>query len=119
MEARAVLRIGDIKRAIAQIRTLLSRRSFEEVEKDTVVRAAFERFLEIVSEASRHVPDAWKAEQPQIPWRRIADVGNVIRHAYDRVDLRILWEIYERDLTALEDGLSAILADHGQKDSAS
>ncbi len=56
-----------------------------------------------MSEASRHIPDAW----------------NVIRHAYDHVDLRILWEIYEHDLASLDDALRVMLASHGPKDRTS
>ena len=54
------------------------------------------------SEASRHVPVEWKNEFPQIPWRRIADLGNHVRHAYHALDLGILWSIYEHDLDAIE-----------------
>lgn len=116
MNDRALLRVGDIKRSIAEIRALLSGKSFAQVERDVVTRAALERFLEIVSEASRHLPDAWTAEHREIPWRRIADLGNVIRHAYDSVDLPTIWSIYERDLTPLEEAVGAMLAAHAPKD---
>src|SRR5690606_10244933 len=66
---------------------------------DFITGAAFERFLEVVSEASRHVPDEWKQEfGPDIPWREIAGIGNVLRHAYRTVAMRRLWLIYEADL---------------------
>ncbi len=45
--------------------------------------AAVERYLERLSEASRHVPDALKEKHPNIDWRGVADLGNVLRHAYD------------------------------------
>ncbi|MEJ2625198.1 MAG: DUF86 domain-containing protein [Pseudolabrys sp.] len=65
-------------------------------------RAALERFLEILSEASRHIPEEWKTEFTDIPWRQVADLGNFIRHAYYKIDLEILWSIYENDLHSLE-----------------
>ena len=58
------------------------------------MKAALERFLEIVSEASRHIPMELKAASPLIRWRRIADIGNHLRHAYQHVDVDILWGIY-------------------------
>lgn len=115
MDDRAASRVEDIKQSISAIRELLSGRSPEEVRRDRIARAALERFLEIASEASRHLPDSWKAEHPAIPWRRVADIGNVIRHAYDHVDLATLWAIYEQDLTPLERALDEMLAAHGQK----
>jgi len=118
MSERAVLRIGDIKDNIAAIRELLEGRSATDIEKDRVARAAFERFVEIVSEASRRLPEAWKAEHGDISWRRMADIGNIIRHAYDAVDLPMLWRIYQDDLDPLETAVDAMLAAHAPKDSS-
>ena len=119
MSERAVLRIGDIKDNIAAIRELLKGRSVAELEKDRFARAALERFLEIVSEASRRLPDAWKAEHSEISWRRMADVGNIIRHAYDAVDLPTLWRICQDDLDPLEAAIDAMIAAHSPKDPSS
>jgi uncharacterized protein with HEPN domain len=40
--------------------------------------------LEIISEASRHIPDDLKELAPDIPWRQIAAIGNLLRHEYQR-----------------------------------
>lgn len=110
MTDRAFWRLGDMKKAIRDIRSLLSGKSAATLSSDNVTRAAFERFLEVLSEASRHVPEASKAEFPQIEWRRIADLGNVIRHIYHRIDLEILWNIYEKDLDGLEEVVDVLVA---------
>jgi uncharacterized protein with HEPN domain len=52
-----------------------------------------ERCIEIVSEATRHIPEEIKANYPHIPWPQIAGIGNVLRHDYDLVDDRIIWEV--------------------------
>jgi uncharacterized protein with HEPN domain len=49
------------------------------------------RCLEIVSEASRRVDAATIERHPGIPWREMADAGNVYRHGYDSVSPRRLW----------------------------
>jgi uncharacterized protein with HEPN domain len=56
MNERVILRINDIIDAIDQIETLLAAKSFPEFSADRFIRAAYERFLEILSEASRHIP---------------------------------------------------------------
>lgn len=61
-----------------------------------------ERELEIISEASRHLTEMQKARFPDIPWRRIADIGNVLRHLYDDVAPSLLWEVVVRDLAPLK-----------------
>jgi len=72
MTDRAVNRLRDIVDAVDQIDILLTGKTLDDVQSDRVVRAAFERFLEILSEASRHVPEALKQTAPQIPCRASA-----------------------------------------------
>ncbi|MGL4405670.1 MAG: HepT-like ribonuclease domain-containing protein [Notoacmeibacter sp.] len=74
---------------------ILSEKSFSDVISDRICRAAFERFLEILSEASRHIPKEMKDDAPEIPWADIANIGNHLRHAYHRVDFELLWRIHE------------------------
>lgn len=94
MKSRTIYRLHDIIDAIEQIDLLLAERTFEDMQADRILRAAFERFLEILSEASRHIPSEMKQQAPEMPWPRIADIGNHIRHAYHRVDAEILWNLH-------------------------
>lgn len=111
MTDRAIFRLQDMRQSINDIRALLQGRSFEMMSSDRPARAAFERFLEILSEASRSVPEEWKDEvAPGVPWRRVADLGNHIRHAYHKIDAEILWNIYESELDALEQAVDGMLA---------
>jgi uncharacterized protein with HEPN domain len=72
-------RLEDILAAIRDIEAFTAGQSFDHYMAEPMMRRAVERSVEIVSEASRHVPDDLKARHPQIPWRRIADIGNVLR----------------------------------------
>ncbi len=75
------------------------------------MRAAFERFLEILSETSRHIPQEVKSTAPEIEWRRIADIGNHLRHVYHRVDAEILWLLYsDGELRRLREVTAALVA---------
>jgi uncharacterized protein with HEPN domain len=65
------------------------------------MQRAVERGLEIISEASRHIPDDVKALTPNIPWRQIAAIGNLLRHEYQRADIMATWNIIEEHLPAL------------------
>ena len=116
---RALSGLEDIKGGVAKIRRLAAGKTLDDVRKDEVAWAAFERFLEVISEASRLIPQDWKAEQPQIPWRQVADLGNRLRHVYRHVNPQALWAIYEDDLDPLEAAIDAMLAAHAPKDSAS
>lgn len=102
MADRTYWRLKDMEAAIIQIRHLLDGKEVAVLISEPATRAAFERFLEILSEASRHIPEEWKREFTDIPWRQVADLGNFIRHTYHKIDLEILWSIYENDLQPLE-----------------
>lgn len=108
-QGRAVFRLRDMKENIRRIRSLLDSKTLDDLSSDHVTRAAFERFLEVMSEASRHVPAVWQAEHPDIKWRQIADLGNHLRHAYHKTDFEILWNVYEWDLAPLEAAVDALL----------
>ena len=67
-----------------------------------MLRMAVERLFEIISEASRFIPQDLKAKNSDIPWQRMADLGNWLRHAYHRVDPDILFNIVDNDLEPLK-----------------
>jgi uncharacterized protein with HEPN domain len=95
-------RLAHILSAIDNIRALLLGRSHKDFEGDLMLRMAIERLFEIISEASRFIPDDMKATQKDIPWKRMADLGNWLRHAYHRIDAEILWNIAEKDIEPLK-----------------
>lgn len=111
MISRTIFRLRDIVDAVDQINVLLAGETHSVLVADRVKRAAFERFLEILSEASRHIPPELKVESPEIEWKRIADIGNHLRHAYHRVDAEILWRLHEDGhLAALRSAVSGFIA---------
>jgi uncharacterized protein with HEPN domain len=115
MVADAADRLTHIKDAIISIRRLLAGKTRRDVKSDVFVRAALERFFEIVSEASRHIPGEWKqAFGSAVPWRDIANFGNILRHAYEHVDIDVVWSINTQDLDPLERAIDAMLAAHGK-----
>jgi uncharacterized protein with HEPN domain len=95
-------RIAHIDAAIENIREALAGQTKASFANSLVLRLAVERLLEIISEASRHIPSEMKAMEPQINWRRLADLGNRLRHAYHRTDPGLLWDMVANDLEPLK-----------------
>jgi uncharacterized protein with HEPN domain len=62
---------------------------------------AVTRCLEIISEASRRLPDTLKAHHPSIPWIEMGAAGNVYRHEYDQVAARRIWQTLQLALPPL------------------
>lgn len=96
--------------AIANIEADTSGYDFEKFRRDRRVRQLVERNLEIISEASRRLPQAAKDIERQIPWRAIAGIGNVIRHDHHDTYPTVLWETCAKDLGPLKDALSRMRA---------
>jgi uncharacterized protein with HEPN domain len=73
-----------------------------------VLKRGIERGIEIVSEASRRIPDALKADHPGVPWKDVAAIGNVLRHEYNRVSDRAIWNAATQHLAALRRAIISI-----------
>jgi uncharacterized protein with HEPN domain len=74
---------------------------YEAFAADTRTVYAVIRCLEIISEASRRLPDDLKARHPAIAWRDIAGAGNIYRHDYEDVLARQVWDTVQIDLPPL------------------
>ena len=101
MPRSILLRLLDIRDAISGIHDLTAGATFDGFANNWGMQRAVERGLEIISEASRHVPADLKALAPDIPWRQIAAIGNLLRHEYQRTDIMATWNIIEEHLPAL------------------
>ena len=64
---------------------------------------AVTRALEIISEASRRLPDDLKARHPSIAWKDMAGAGNIYRHDYEDVAARHVWDSERRNGSPLCD----------------
>ena len=83
--------------------------------EDELGRAASERHLGIISRGLRYIPNGEKADHPQIAWKDIAGIGNILRHRYDTISDDRIWEIVTLDLPALRSAIVKIMAKHRRK----
>ncbi len=70
-------------------------------ELDDKTRDAVERCLERISEAAKKLGPMIEERQPQVSWRGIRGLGNVLRHEYDAVDDSTIERIVEQELGPL------------------
>ena len=95
-------RLTDIVEAIALIRGDMAGVTLDAFQPDIRKRWLIERGIEITSEASRYLPDDLKARHPHIPWRKVAGIGNVLRHSYENIAAPVIWVLVRDDLPPLE-----------------
>jgi uncharacterized protein with HEPN domain len=90
-----------------RVREVLGDLSIEALEADWQRHRLLRRRIEIIPEASRHLPNEMKACHPAIPWAKVAGIGNVLRHGYEDIAAPILWKLVREDLPLLEQACRA------------
>lgn len=106
-----VVRLKDILAAIDEAASFSEGTSFAEYCQDSMKRRAVERCIEIVSEASRHIPEEVTSKYPTMPWADIRGVGNVLRHEYQRVEALIIWKTATSSLPDFRTVIVAMIAE--------
>ncbi len=76
---------------------------------------AAERNLEIIAEASKHIPEFVKADYAAVPWKKIVATRNIISHLYDGVDEDVIWSTLNKSVPTLKSVLNEILAKYENK----
>jgi len=67
--------------------------------------------LQIIGEAVKNIPDHLRDRHPQIEWRKIAGLRDILAHAYFAVDDEIIWDIIQTKLAELRDCIATLKAD--------
>jgi Uncharacterized conserved protein len=101
-------RLIDIRDAARAAVRFAKGRSAEDVAKDELLAAALIQKITIIGEAAGRVSEARQAEMPELPWREMIGMRNLVTHDYWQVDPAILWRTVTGDIPKLLKQLDAI-----------
>jgi uncharacterized protein with HEPN domain len=91
----------DIINAIQRILRYTNGVSRSELETNDEKLSAILYQITIIGEATKRLSQEVRQKHPQIPWREMAGMRDVIVHEYDRLDFEIIWDIVANRLTDL------------------
>jgi uncharacterized protein with HEPN domain len=103
-------RVRDVLAALRAIADYTDGMTFDEFVGDARTVDAVVRNLMTMGESIRWIPEPILDAHPDVPWRTLRGVRNVVVHEYFGVDPAILWQTVRGDLPPLEVKLEAVLA---------
>ena len=101
--------LDDILQAIALIQEYVKDMDYKAFETDKKTQDAVVRNLEVIGEAARTIPDEVKQKNEEIEWYKIIALRNILIHEYFGVNLKIVWDVIQNKLEALEDTCQRLL----------
>jgi uncharacterized protein with HEPN domain len=109
------LYLDDILEAIRRIRDFTERMDFERFKEDLKTQDAVVRNLEIIGEASSRLPEVVRLAAPEIEWRKVIGIRNILAHGYFGISLPIIWDVVQNKLDELYDSCSRLVLENGAK----
>ena len=105
------LYLEDILEAIRRVFLYVEGLEYAQFVDDTMRVDAVTRNMQIIGEATRHLPSDLKAPYSHIAWKDIVGLRNIVTHSYFSVNLPIVWRTIEEDLPVLRDAVEKMLRD--------
>lgn len=103
--------LDDIIGASVKIRNYTSGLTLEGLKDDSKTLDAVIRNLEVIGEAAKKVPGEVRSMYPEIEWKKIAGLRDILIHEYFGIDANIIWDILKNKLPHLEKHVRKILSD--------
>lgn len=89
--------------AIDNIESFLIGITFDAYKADLRTRFAVERQMQVIAEAAVRLGDQAEHIAPGPDWRGLRGMGNILRHAYHRVDDELIWNAAKKELPLLRE----------------
>lgn len=91
----------DIERAARRILRYINGVDHAELETNDEKVSAILYQITIIGEATKRLSQEIRQQHPEIPWRDIAGMRDILVHEYDQVDLDVIWDVVQNKLPEL------------------
>ncbi|MEK7209181.1 MAG: DUF86 domain-containing protein [Patescibacteria group bacterium] len=101
--------LEDILESIKRIERYIKDLKTADFIENEVVQDGVMKRMEVIGEAVKHLPDNIKNKYPEIPWKNIAGIRDVLIHEYAGVQLETIWRTAKNDLPTLKQTIVQLL----------
>jgi uncharacterized protein with HEPN domain len=101
--------LRDILEASTNAIAFLDGVKFAEFDDNIEKQYAVTRALAIIGEAARHIPQSVRVSYPQLPWKEMVGMRNIVAHEYFGVDNNVIWRTVKEDLPSLQAAVQTLL----------
>jgi uncharacterized protein with HEPN domain len=99
----------DIERSVRRILRYTNNISRTELEMNDEKVSAILYQIAVIGEATKRLSQEFRQQHPEIPWRDIAGMRDVLIHKYDQVDFDVIWDVLQSKLPELLTRLEPLL----------
>lgn len=110
-EERDKAHLWDMLQAANEAGELCRGLTLEALLRDRRTLLALERLMELLGEAARRVSDGYRSAHPEVPWRKLIGLRNILAHEYGTIDHRRLFIAASENALELGRSLEALLAE--------
>jgi len=103
------LYLADILQAIKNIELYTKGINAKKLKQNKLVIDAVTRNLEIIGEAAKHISAAIKKKYPDVEWKKIAGLRDILAHEYFGVDKDVLLDIIAHKLPEVKKKVTGII----------
>lgn len=109
MKRSQKLFINDIIEGIEDIQEFIKDKNYEMFINDKIVINAVIRKIEVIGEAAKNINNKIKENNPDIPWKKLAQMRDKVIHGYFGVDNNVIWETIINDMPPILKPLKVLL----------